>query len=273
MTPCTDRPGTLADHTHPSELVLSSPSRAIDAGHLAAADIAAVADAIGADYRLIGGNAISLLVWCHGASHLVPPRETADADLGAPPEVVAAPGLIGHLAGRGYRQEGGNRFLRTLDHGGHDLTVMIDVLAPSYGSAMKNNRPHGELFVDEIPGLGLAIAREPTTVAVRATLTTGADLHYTINLPELLSALCMKAYAYRWRLADRDALDIWRLLETANHAGLTGWPNGVTGREAAAILHQHFTSAAGGVTQATPDRTAQARIRALVTRLVPKPGW
>lgn len=84
----------------------------------------------------------------------------------------------------------------------------------------------------------------------------------------------MKAYAYRWRLADRDALDIWRLLETANHAGLTieDWPRGVTGREAAAILHQHFTGTAGGVAQATSDRTAQARIHALLTRLVPTPA-
>lgn len=135
----------MAENTPPRELILASPSRATDAGHLASSDIATVAGGISADYRLIGGNAISLLVWHHEAGHLVPDRETADADLGAPPEVIATPGLVDQLTARGYRQKGGNRFLRTLDHDGHDLTVIIDVLAPSYGSTMKSNRPHGEL--------------------------------------------------------------------------------------------------------------------------------
>lgn len=43
-------------------LRLASASRAGDAGYLAAADLAAVAGSLRVDYRLIGGNAVTLLV-------------------------------------------------------------------------------------------------------------------------------------------------------------------------------------------------------------------
>jgi len=64
-------------------LELSSTSRASDAGFLAAVDLSAVARELDAEYRLIGGMAVTLLVAAHGASGLAPDRETADADFGA----------------------------------------------------------------------------------------------------------------------------------------------------------------------------------------------
>lgn len=80
-----------SDGEDPSRLILPSLTRAADAGHLAAADIAEIAGAIGAEYRLVGGNAVSLLVWHHQVTDLVPARETVDADFGAP-----HPRLSGH---------------------------------------------------------------------------------------------------------------------------------------------------------------------------------
>jgi hypothetical protein len=93
-------------------LELVSTSRASDAGFLASADLSAVAKEMRADYRLVGGLAVTLLVAVHGATGLAPGRETADADFGAAPEVLAHPALLEGLRQRGYSRSGGNRFLR-----------------------------------------------------------------------------------------------------------------------------------------------------------------
>lgn len=71
-------------------LTLTSPSRATDAGWLAAADIAAITRALDVPYRLVGGLAVTLLVHAHDAAGVAPARETADADLGVPFHVPAA---------------------------------------------------------------------------------------------------------------------------------------------------------------------------------------
>jgi hypothetical protein len=84
----------------------------------------------------------------------------------------------------------------------------------------------------------------------------------------------MKAHAYAGRLGDSDALDIWRLLQSAGNAGHTAadWPTGGTARDAAMLLHRHFGApSSGGSGRATPNRTSQARIRALVAHIVPNP--
>jgi hypothetical protein len=78
--------------SEPASIELGSTSRAGDAGYLAAADVAAIAAELDIDYRLIGGNAVSLLAAVHGVTDLVPGRETADADFAAGYQVVADPG-------------------------------------------------------------------------------------------------------------------------------------------------------------------------------------
>ena len=255
-------------------VALPSTGRAADAGHLAAADIAAIAQDAGLDFRLIGGNAISLLVSVHGVTGLVPDRETNDADLGVPAQAVGAAGLVQAMTQAGYKKTEGNRFARAAERDDSSLTLEIDILIPSYSNRMENSQPFGELMVDAIPGLSVAIARPPTLVEVSATLTTGAQISYTVPLPDPAAALCMKAYAYRWRNEERDALDIWRLLEVvyAVCGSTSAWPKGATGRETAQILHTFFgTFTSAGPAQATADKAAQTRIRALVAQVVPKP--
>ena len=78
-------------------LELLSTSRATDGAWLAAADIAAIADSLGAEYRLVGGNAVTLLTHVHGVSGSVPEREAADADMGVPMQVCADPSLAAAL--------------------------------------------------------------------------------------------------------------------------------------------------------------------------------
>ncbi|MBC9819737.1 hypothetical protein [Terrabacter sp. MAHUQ-38] len=267
----------MTDPTTPPKATvrLASTSRSADAGHICTADIAKIAEDAGLEFRLVGGNAVSLLVWLHGASDLVPHRETNDADLGVPPQTTGAQSLVEAMVRAGYQQTEGNRFRRVTEHAGTPLQLEIDILIPSYSDRMETNRPFGELVVDAIPGLSVAIARPPTLVEVMTTLTTGEDLRYTVPLPDAISALCMKAYAYRWRYAQRDALDIWRLLEVARQISLTpaDWPKGASGKETARILHAHFgTIASGGPALATRDKSSQTRICALVAALVPPPS-
>lgn len=60
------------------DLTLWSASRAQDAGYLALADICGLAAHLGADYRIVGGQMVSLLVEAFTATG-APARETADA--------------------------------------------------------------------------------------------------------------------------------------------------------------------------------------------------
>ncbi len=133
--------------------------------------------------------------------------------------------MLGVLTERGYEMESGNRFVRTVgqpnlsapaDHphdlpadGGSNedpLVLTIDVLVPSYSARHEPNQPVGELTVDAIPGLSLALARPTIAITVTAQLRepTLAD---TVNLPTTfrvlvpgpLSALAVKALAWASR--------------------------------------------------------------------------
>lgn len=104
-------------------MILSSSSRSADAGHLRTADIVAIARDADIQFRLIGGSAISLLVWAHGAAGLVPSRETDDADLGVPPEAPGAVGLVvafeDHGGANQYAPAPGSRPARARSTLGH----------------------------------------------------------------------------------------------------------------------------------------------------------
>lgn len=128
--------------------------------------------------------------------------------------------------------------------------------------------------MDEVPGLLEALRLEPTLIEVQATLTTGETTTFSVALPDVRAALILRAYAYRGRFAPRDALDVWRLLETARQAGLgrDDWPTGSGARGAAHVLHQFFAAPGGrGSASASPDPAVQARVRALALTVVPAP--
>lgn len=253
------------------QLTVSSTSRATDGGYLALSDLAQIADAMDANYRIIGGHMVTLLVAAYGLSDQVPPRETLDVDFGALPQVIADPRLPQALREHHYTTSGAaNRFVcRKEDaHGWLDLT--IDILAPSYQGRLLSNQWHGDLCVDEIPGLALALARPPTTVDVRAVLLGGGDVAMRLALPDLVSALCIKVLAYRGRFADKDAVDLWRLMASAHAAGLRAesWPTTATGRAAAEVFGQFFVRpGSAGLRQMSRQPADQARMR-LMTRAV-----
>jgi len=246
----------------PAPLTLASSSRAEDAGYLALADLADLAHALQIRYRIVGGHMVSLAVAYSGVPG-IPGRDTADADFGVPFEVAADPRLLPAVAELGYRAEAANRFVR--DHDG--LLLTVDVLAPSLTGQLETNQEHGELVLDAIPGLALALVREPLLLDLRVRLHTGTEQQMVVAIPDLVAALCLKALAYLSRSADRDAVDVWRLLEAAQHTGLTtaDWPTSVSSTDAQLVLRQQFgRPRAPGLRQISTDPTTQTRVRALV---------
>src|SRR5690242_17228900 len=127
-----------------------------------------------AAYRIVGGHMVTLLVAAYGVSDQVPLRETADADFGAVPHVIADSRLPEALRGRGYTAAGAaNRFVRRQEDAEGPLDLAIDILAPSYHGRLLSNQRHGDLIVDEIPGLAFALARPPVIVDLRVRLLGG----------------------------------------------------------------------------------------------------
>lgn len=248
--------------------VIPSTAHAEDGAFLAMADVAELAASTDTEYRIIGAHMVSV----HAARHDLdlPLRQTGDADVGLQAKVLAASGVVHSLLDRGYRQEGGNRFIRDVD----DLDLAIDLLIPAYTSRIRHDRPVGDLFVDEVPGLSYALARSPFVANLRVRLTSGRYVDTTPHFPDAVAALCLKVLAFAARLEKRDAIDVWRMLEVVNADGVTAasWPDRATPRQAAERLRTDFLPARGtGVRLATDQPGQQARIRALVARVVGAP--
>jgi hypothetical protein len=161
------------------------------------------------------------------------------------------------------------------------LVLTIDVLVPSHSARHEPNQPVGQLTVDAIPGLSLALARPAIAITVTAQPreptpadTVNLPTTFPVLVPDPLSALAVKALAWASRHSSRDAVDVWRLLEVASAAELapTHWSDtGVRG-DARRILNADFGRRnTGGTTRATTDPTARLRIAGLVQQHVGKP--
>ena len=250
-------------------LVLRSASRAEDAGYLALADIAGITDALDVDYRVVGGQMTTLLVAAYAVTD-VPGRETADADLAAAPAVVGHPDLPRLLAERGYHPTGAsNRFVSEVADG---QDAVIDVLAPSSDGRLHSNRRYGDLYLDEIPGLLLALAGSPLALTLEFQLQSGQTASMRLRLPDPLSALALKTLAYASRRAAKDAVDVWRLLAVCHAAGIRakdwGSGRGIRG-DAAKVLRRDFGAITSpGLRAIGGDRGVRTKVRALVQAVV-----
>ncbi len=155
------------------------------------------------------------------------------------------------------------------------LTWVHGVLAPSHRPQLVSNVAVGaHLVVDEVPGLPLALAMPATWCQATVQLTSGRLLDLHLPLADVVAALCLKAYAYRDRRLDRDALDIWRLLEAAHAAGVHAADWKLTGArlDAARILHDLYGRlGSAGPERATSSSGERQRIRALLTEVVARP--
>jgi|GEM_PF-3244483 len=245
---------------------VTSGSRAEDAAYRALAD-AAIAAANLETWRVVGGHMVNL----HALRSTVPLilRATRDADLAVELVAIKNGGLLGQLRALGYdNPRSGNRFELSLPGG----AATIDLLAPSYTTRHIANMDAGPIAVDGIPALHVALARDPLWLNVTALTTSGDPVEARVAIPDISSALAIKAFAYAQRLAPRDAEDIYRLLEVA-YAEHTDhpWPTGPTFTQAAHLLVEHFDSPGRGLSSAAPDTLTRTRIRALVRAVIQSP--
>jgi hypothetical protein len=244
-------------------LRLSASSQAEEAGFLAMRDLATVAGDAGIEYRLVGGQMVRL----HVALAEVPEpvaRVTQDADMGIEAASARNPELVPALEALGYSRPGAsNRFTRTTDN---ELELVIDVLAPAYGRGLVPNQQYGDIVLDEIPGLSLALARPGEEVDLTVTMLDGTAMSFPAVIPEINSALCLKALGWSSRLAAKDAVDVWRLLRAHRQRipEPVEWRDSGVQGDAVAVLRDDFARpAGGGVRAATTDRVEQAEVRAL----------
>jgi hypothetical protein len=220
----------MAARTPLTRLALGASSVADDLGYVALSDLAGALGDITEEYRVIGGHMVTMLAarWRLGASLY---RETGDVDLGIPPVVARDQHIASRLRNSDYRQVAGNRFARGLSDIPAGLTgesdppdreALIDVLVPAYtGRARENVQVGEDLFTTEVPGLQLALARPPVTIALEMRRLNGQALRCELPFADELSALVLKGLAARVRSKDTDIADIWRCLEIAFAAGLT----------------------------------------------------
>ena len=94
----------------------------------------------------------------------------------------------------------------------------------------------------------------------------GTSLSFSLVIPSITSALCLKALGWSNRLAAKDAVDVWRLLRVHRQRipePITWRESGVHG-DTVAILRRDFARPAGaGVRAASTERADRAEIRAL----------
>ncbi len=208
-----------------THVVLAATSVADDLGYVALSDLA---DVLGeSTYRIIGGHMVSALVarWQLGGDLY---RETGDTDLGVPPVVVREEGVIGRLIARGYEQVEGNRFARPVDdvpvtvRGGEGpRSTVVDVLVPAYRTrARSNHRVSDDLVTTEVPGLALALQREPVVLQMALRRLNGEQLDIDVAFPDEVAALTLKAFASQVRDKPTDIVDLWRCLEVSYAAGM-----------------------------------------------------
>jgi hypothetical protein len=273
-----------------TSLALSASSVADDLGYVALNDLAGALRDIAAEYRVIGGHMVTVLAarWQLGASLY---RETGDVDLGVPPVVVRDHHLVGRLKDLRYVQVAGNRFARGLSDipaGMRDGTysrdpmALIDILVPAYTNRPRENvRVGDDLFTTEVPGLDLAIARPPVTIALELRRLNGQRLRCDLPFADEMSAVVLKGLATRVRFKDTDIADVWRCLEIALAAGL-GPEDFACGarKDSAEVIRALFSSRHGApmATLAAGQRLSAAaaserftRIRALIARVLGTP--
>lgn len=243
---------------------LVSDSRATDAAIRALADAAKAASELDS-WRIVGGHMVNLHALRVGTD--LPSRATRDADLAVDLLAVRDGRLLQRLSELGYRNAASsNRFV--LDSAGVPAT--IDILAPSYSTRHEPNVDAGTIAVDGIPALHVALARPPVVLDVAAVLTDHTQISTVVHIPDVLSAIAIKTFAYAERFAARDAEDLHRLIEVAHQTGITAeaWPDQPTFVAAGRRLRTFFDSPGRALAAATASRRHQVRLRALVRLLL-----
>lgn len=277
------------DSSHPlTRLTLAANSVADDLGFVALADLSRVLRDSGRTHetRIIGGHMVMLHVQRWGLGKELY-RESQDADLGIAPIAVKDSNIIKTLLDLGYKRDAGNRFVRRMDdlpirlEGSKpaETSAAIDILTPAYTSrARQNVKISDELTTTEVPGLASALIRPGLELDLELHRLNGDTMSVPILVPDEVSAVVLKALAWRQRSAQRDAIDTWRTLEVAFAAGLARDDFQGAWSGADEVLRDDFAHMDGAAMKALAQagslganaiRERHTRLRALIQRFVP----
>ncbi|MCZ4278453.1 hypothetical protein [Rhodococcoides yunnanense] len=190
------------------DIDIFATSNAADLGLRALADLASASASAseGHSYRLIGGHMVHILTHVYPTPDAVA-RVTADA--GIETVVAAGDGLHENLLERGYTRVEGNHY--EAPSGDDRKPLEIDLLVPSMTGKSLTTVVLGERSFDAIPGLSLALAAPALDVAVHARLHSGDDLTFSVLVPDVESAVVLKALTWWSRMADKDVSDLCSL--------------------------------------------------------------
>lgn len=96
--------------------------------------------------------------------------------------------------------------------------------------------------VDTLPELHFAMAQNPLILDVEAHLGEGETLTYQTRIPDVETAVILKAHSWSNRRAEKDLVDLWTLLEIREAHPDTPWSLGGSNlmgrrRDVARIMH------------------------------------
>lgn len=268
-----------------NRLVLAAASVSDDLGFVALSDLSGVlAELTDIESRIIGGHMVTLHVQRWGLGRELY-RETRDTDLGIPPVAVRDGRLIELLKLRGYERTSGNTYTRPLNDvpvsikDEQEIAASIDLLVPAYTSRVRDSlRVSDDLTTTEVPGLAEALRRPGINVLLELQRLNGTVVSAEVMLPDEASALVLKALVWQRRGVDKDAVDLWRMLEVAAAAGVSpGSFSDVAGAKASEIAKRSFGKVDDGAMKSMTSAqhlSAQAaqrrhtRIQALIQRVL-----
>lgn len=230
---------TDARRVQKAQLIAANPAE--DASMWALRDVAEVMRSH-PESCVVGGRMMSVLSTLFANDKLVP-RYTNDADIGVSTELATSGQVHDEMTAFSYIATGSNRYERVLSSG---EPAVIDVLAPHSRGFFGRVERGGREF-DAVPSLDVAIGRS-ISVEVAATLSDLSELSFCIRVPDVESAVVLKAYAWKSRrdAGRKDVIDLHNLFAILTEFGperINGWALGEaqlrgSRKDAAAILHE-----------------------------------
>lgn len=182
----------------------------------------AVAQAVAThgDYRIIGGQMVRMLLHIYPTTNAVL-RSTLDTDAGAERVQIIGP-ITQNLIAAGFVKQGGNVYSKAV---GPEEYVEINLLLSRSG-ATQGIRPLPVANVgqiDTLPELSFALATPPLVVNVEAHLENDEILKYQTRIPDLETAVVLKAHSWQNRRAAKDLADLHSLLEIRDLHPQSAW--------------------------------------------------
>jgi len=202
----------------------------------------AVSEAVapGDDYRTIGGHMVRLLLEVF-PTPAATRRSTLDADAAIGDIEVVGP-FSESLVTQGFVKTRANAFVKQV---GDDQQIEINLLLPRLGHApgIRPRNVRGVGQVDALPEVHLAMLAQPLILDVTAVLRDGRGIEYRTRVPDVETAVVLKAHSWKQRRKDKDLADLHSLLEIREAHPDVPWrlhENALRGfrKDTAVVLHE-----------------------------------